>query len=92
MSVIEIAKTGLRIGHSGLDAEINRQEGVFRKDLKRMGIKPEKAESDDDLIVEAVVTGILSKMADTQEKRDKYAEAYRIQADELRKSRGYRSV
>lgn len=92
MPVIEIAKTALRIRHAGLDVEIKRQESVIRKDLKRVGIDSEKAEGDDDLVIEAVVTGICSKMAETQEKRDEYAEAYRIQIDGLRKNRGYKSV
>ena len=60
--------------------------------MERAGVKHEKAQSDDDLIVEAVVTFVLGRLAETTELRDKYEESYRIQLDELRKSEEYRCI
>ena len=90
MSVIEQVKTAKRIRHTGLDSEINRLINTARASMKRAGVKSEKADSDDDLIIEAVVTFVLGKLAETPELRDKYEESYRIQIDERRKSEAYR--
>ena len=76
--VIEQIKTAKRIRHSGLDSEIDRLVKTARANIKRAGVREDKANSDDDLIIEAVVTFV------------KYEESYRIQLDELRKSEGYR--
>lgn len=90
MSVIEQIKTAKRIRHSGLDSEIDRLIDTARADMKRVGINSDKAEGDDDLIIEAVVTYVLGKLADTPERGAKYKESYRLQIDELRKSREYK--
>lgn len=92
MSVFEQVKTAKRIKHSGLDSEINRLIRTARASMERAGVKHEKAQSDDDLIVEAVVTFVLGRLAETPELRDKYEESYRIQLDELRKSEEYRCI
>lgn len=92
MSVFEQVKTAKRIKHSGLDSEINRLIGTARASMERAGVKHEKAQSDDNLIVEAVVTFVLGRLAETTELRDKYEESYRIQLDELRKSEEYRCI
>lgn len=88
--VIEQIKTARRIRHSGLDSEIDRLVKTARANIKRAGVSEEKANSDDDLIIEAVITYALARLADTPEMRDKYEESYRTQLDELRKSEGYR--
>ena len=88
--VIEQIKTAKRIRHSGLDSEIDRLVKTARANIKRAGVREDKANSDDDLIIEAVVTFVLAKLADTPEMSDKYEESYRIQLDDLRKSEGYR--
>lgn len=91
MSVIEKVKTAKRIRHTGIDTEINRLDKVARANMVRAGVNEEKANSEDDsLIEEAVVTFVLSKIADTPEMQQKYEEAYRLQVDELRRSRGYK--
>lgn len=89
-SVIEQIKTAKRIRHSSLDSEIRRLVKTARANMKRAGVCEEKANSDDDLIIEAIVAFALAKLAETPEMQDKYEESYRIQIDELRKSEGYK--
>lgn len=88
--VVEQIKTAKRIRHSGLDSEIDRLVKTARANMKRAGVCEEKANSDDDLIIEAIVAFALAKLAETPELQDKYEESYKIQIDELRKSEGYR--
>ena len=90
MSVIEQVKTAKRIRHNQLNSEIYRLIATARASMERAGVKREMAQSDDDLIIEAVVTFVLGRLAETTELRDKYEESYRIQLDELRKSEAYR--
>lgn len=89
-SVIEQIKTAKRIRHSGLDSEISRLVKTARANMKRAGVCEEKANSDDDLVIEAIVAFALARLAETPEIQDKYEESYRIQVDELRKSEGYK--
>ena len=91
MNVLETVKQAKRIRHSALDGEINRLISAARLGLIRAGVSEEKANSTDDgLIIEAIVAFVLARLAETPELQEKYEESWRIQADELRKSEGYR--
>lgn len=90
--VEETVATALRLSEKAkekLMPEIKRQVKNARLDLIRVGVSEVKANENEGLIEEAIVTYCLSKLG-PEDKREAWAESYESQADALRKSRIYR--
>lgn len=87
-TALEIVKDALRIRHKVLDAEIERLIATARADIIRVGVDAILAQSDDDLVIQAIVTYCLLNMSSDPELMDKYKRAYEIQIDGLRRMSG----
>lgn len=87
-TALEIIKDALRIRHKALDDEIERLIGTARADIIRVGVDASLAQSDDDLVIQAIVTYCLLNMSSDPELMDKYKRAYEIQIDGLRRMSG----
>lgn len=82
----ETVKKALRITHNMLDSDIQRTIGTARSEMIRAGILADKAESDEDLLVqEAIITYCLWVYRED----DRYFQSWQYQLDNLRKSAGY---
>lgn len=84
-TALEIVKDALRIRHKALDDEIERLIGTARADIIRVGVDASLAQSDDDLVIQAIVTYCLLNMSSDPELMDKYNRAYEIQIEGLRR-------
>lgn len=84
-TALEIVKDALRIRHKALDAEIERLIATARADIIRVGVDAILAQSDDDLVIQAIVTYCLLNMSSDPELMDKYKRAYEIQIEGLRR-------
>lgn len=90
VTIFDKCKTALRINHTVLDGEINDQIATARLEMVRVGISSSKANDDSDaLIVSAIKTYVLSRMANSEEDREGYEKSWLYQLDNLRKSRAY---
>lgn len=87
-TALEIVKDALRIRHKALDAEIERLIDTARADIIRVGVDAILAQSDDDLVIQAIVTYCLLNMSSDPELMDKYKRAYEIQIEGLRRMSG----
>ena len=87
-TALEIVKDALRIRHKALDDEIERLIGTARADIIRVGVDASLAQSDDDLVIQAIVTYCLLNMSSDPELMDKYKRAYEIQIEGLRRMSG----
>lgn len=87
-TALEIVKDALRIRHKALDAEIERLISTARADIIRVGVDAILAQSDDDLVIQAIVTYCLLNMSSDPELMDKYKRAYEIQIEGLRRMSG----
>lgn len=90
-TALEIVKDALRIRHKALDDEIERLIGTARADIIRVGVDAILAQSDDDLVIQAIVTFCLLNMTSDSELMDKYKRAYEIQIEGLRRMSGNES-
>lgn len=89
MALLDTVKTAKRIKHDKLDAEITRLISAARAEMKRAGVSETKAQEDDDLINQAIVTYCLMEMS-TGDVHDRYELSWNIQVDQLRKSEDYK--
>lgn len=90
--MLEKMKIALRVKTNFFDEEILSVIGAARKELIRAGVKPKKANSDDDdLITAAIRAYVLGNYAGDTKLRDGYMQSFEYQKDCLRKSRGYRN-
>lgn len=87
-TALEIVKDALRIRHKALDDEIERLISTARADIIRVGVDAILAQSDDDLVIQAIVTYCLLNMSSDPEQMDKYKRAYEIQIEGLRRMSG----
>lgn len=88
--MLEKVKVALRISHDALDQDILDSISAARMELKRNGVKAEKADSENDqLIILAIKTFCLSIYSAKEEVRNGYEASFRYQLDNLRKSSGY---
>lgn len=87
-TALEIVKDALRIRHKALDDEIERLISTARADIIRVGVDAILAQSDDDLVIQAIVTFCLLNMTSDSELMDKYKRAYEIQIEGLRRMSG----
>ena len=87
-TALEIVKDALRIRHKALDDEIERLISTARADIIRVGVDAILAQSDDDLVIQAIVTYCLLNMSSDPELMDKYKRAYDIQIEGLRRMSG----
>lgn len=85
MAILDTVKIAQRIRHDKLDDELTRQIAAARLELSRVGVSETRANSDDGLIIEAIVTYCLWKNAENSDYIEKYRAAFALQADGLRK-------
>ena len=86
MALVDIIKKADRITNSSLDEEIARLIAWVRSEMVRVGIPQDKASStDDDLIQQCIVEGVLSRIATDEKIRDAAKDAFMYQLDNLRK-------
>ena len=74
-----------RITGNYLDSEINRLETWARAEIERAGVPNFIAQSEDDLINDCVIQGVLSKIARDDKMREGAERAFIYQLDCLRK-------
>lgn len=92
MSIKESVKLQIGITHDKLDSEIARLEKVAKTELKRLGIKQEKIDDNNDsLIEEAVIDFICKFMASDERDRALWERAWDIISTELKDSKEYRT-
>lgn len=85
--MIDKVKLALRIGHSLLDSEILDNIDAARAELIRSGVSENVANDDSNaLIVNAVKTYCLMRMADTIPQAEGYQKAWESQLENIRKS------
>lgn len=90
MTTLERVKLALRISHDMLDSEINDNISAARLELKRVGVSDSFADSETDmLIVNAVKTYCLMRMAKSIADAEGYARSWEYQLDNLRKTNSY---
>lgn len=88
--MLEKMKIALRIKSNALDAEIQSVIGAARLELVRAGVKPEKANADDDdLIISAIRSYVLAQYSADTKLTEGYWKAFAYQLDCLRRSSGY---
>lgn len=87
--MLDTVKKALRISHTALDDEINRQIAVARLELARVGILEAEANGDGGLVGQAIVTYCLSKMSYDTKMAERYENSFSLMVDELRKTGGY---
>lgn len=89
MSLVEDVKLYLRISHSLLDNEIEQVVASARQEMVRAGVAASVANGEDEGSVQIVEMAIktYAKMyyADTKD-GEKYAESFKYQLDNIRKS------
>lgn len=86
MTTLDTVKTAKRIGHTNLDDEIKRLIKTAEAELIRLGVSEAKVNDGGSLITEATVTFCLMKLEDDLKIRAEYSEAFKIQADQIRRS------
>ncbi len=90
MAILDKVKLALRISHTTLDADITDSINAARLELKRAGVLAEKADAnDDDLIDMAIKTYCLYVYSNSEKKQDGYLKSWEYQLENLRKSEGY---
>lgn len=83
-------KTALRISHDKLDAELLELIAAARAEMIRAGVSSSRADSRRDALVrDAIKVFCLARTTTDAAKLDRYAESWRLQIDNLRKSEGY---
>ena len=90
-TAVEIVKDALRIRHTALDEEIERLVKAARADIIRVGVDASLAESDDDLVMQAIVTYCSLYLTADTSLMDKYIRAYEIQIEGFRRMSGNES-
>ena len=86
MATLDTIKTALRISHSELDSEITRLISAASADMIRVGVAPEIVQTGGQLVTQATVTYCLMNMTEESVLIDKYARAYEIQIDGIRRA------
>lgn len=69
-----------------LKSQIDLNIDIARAELIRSGLSEEKANSDDVLVVNAIIKFVCGEMASAENERNYSKEAFRLIMDELRKS------
>jgi len=91
-TISDKVKLALRISHNLLDSEITDVITSARMELKRAGVKSDKAESDDEDVVTAIKTYALAYFSSDTKDAERYGESFKYQCDCLRKSYGVENV
>ena len=86
MATLDTVKTALRIRHQELDGEITRLIGAAQASMVRAGVAPIIVQTGGQLVTQAIVTYCLMNMTEEKGLIDKYAEAYDIQVDGIRRA------
>lgn len=86
MATLDTVKTALRIKHTELDTEITRLITAAQADMIRVGVAAEVVQTGGSLVTQAVVTYCLMNMTEETALIDKYARAYEIQVDGIRRA------
>lgn len=88
--MLEKMKLALRIKSDHFDAEIQSVIGAARLELVRAGVRPEKANADDnDLVTSAIRSYVLAQYSPDTKLAEGYWKAFAYQLDCLRRSTGY---
>lgn len=91
--MLEKVKIALRISHNLLDSDIEDSISAARLELIRAGVSEDKANGDDDELVNmAIKTYCLSIYSASENVRKGYDESFKYQLDNLRKSAAYKEV
>lgn len=86
------AKVALRIAHDKLDEAIRMEIEAAQAEMIRVGVAESAVRNDEDpLIRRAVITYCKYEHESDIKKKDAYERSFKIQLDNLRRSRGYRS-
>lgn len=88
LTISDKVKLALRISHNLLDSEISDVITSARMELKRAGVKTDKAESDNEDVVTAIKTYALAYFSSDNKDSERYSESFNYQCDCLRKSYG----
>ena len=88
-AIFNSVKKALRWSHQSLDDEIKDTIKEAQDELVRVGLPEYAVTFPDPLIIRAVKTYAKACFADTQAERDGFMAAFRVQADNLRKSHRY---
>lgn len=86
MATLDTVKTALRINHNKLNDEITRLIAAAQSDMIRVGVAESVINAGGSLVTQAVVTYCLMNMTEEVSLIDKYARAYEIQIDGIRKA------
>lgn len=90
--MLEKMKIALRVKTDYFDEEIQSIIDAARAELVRAGVKPDKAQADNDpLITAAIRMYVMGEYSTDTKMREKYQNAFDYQKDCLRKSDGYRN-
>lgn len=87
--LLDEVKLILRMSHNKLDDEINDYIASARLEMIRLGILEEMANSDDDLIKQAIKTYCQMNNTSDDKKYERYFNSWQYQTDCLRKSKNY---
>ena len=84
--LFDSVKRALRWKHSALDDEIRDTIKEAQYELIRVGVDSAAVQNPGKLIIRAIKTYAKASFADSQADRDGFMAAFRVQADNLRKS------
>lgn len=87
MAMLDTVKAAARITHGELDSEFERNIAAAKADLIRTGIAADLVNAEGDLVTQAIVSYCLAHMGEDPDLMEKYTDAYRMEADAIRKSK-----
>ena len=85
MSIIDTVKLAARIKHNSLDSEIERLVLWTRTEMERAGVPSAVVVSDDPLITECSIQGVLMHISTDEKIREAAEKSFLYQLDNLRK-------
>lgn len=89
IGVLKRCKNNLGISHNKLDCEIRARIATGRKELKRLGVTNEKANSNDELVVDGLIAFTCMKLASDKQEREGWERSWDIISTSLKNSSEY---
>ena len=86
-TINDTVKQALRIKHNKLDDEIARLVETAQDEMIRAGVDESVGTEGGSLVKQAVVTFCQMNMTEEKDLIDRYADAFRLQVDDIRKSK-----
>lgn len=84
-TILDTVKLAARIKHNTLDSEITRLIAWARAEMERAGVPADIAASDNELVAECAIQGVLMHISTDEKIRDAAERSFLYQLDNMRK-------